>query len=100
MASASTRGGRAVNALASRSKFAQNGVVLKLTSQLVGLWLAGVRIPSPAPICQSELDSKPVRIKKFDFALWMGGQSARATMKNSLIRRESPMQINGTFNID
>jgi hypothetical protein len=56
--------------------------------------------PSPAPFYQSELDSKLVRIKKFDFALWMGGQSARATMKNSLIRRESPMQINGTFNID
>jgi len=33
-------------------------------------------------------------------ALWMGGQSAHATMKNSLIRRESPMQINGAFNID
>ena len=44
----SSRGGGVVIALASRSMFAQRGLVLKLTSQLVGLWLAGVRIPSPA----------------------------------------------------
>ena len=88
-----------VIALASRSTFQ----IKKLDRRQASQWalrLAGVRIPSPAPFYQSELDSKLVRIKKFDFALWMGGQSARATMKNSLIRRESPMQINGTFNID
>jgi hypothetical protein len=45
----SSRGGGVVIALASRSKFAQEGPVPKQTSQPVGLWLAGVRIPSPAP---------------------------------------------------
>ena len=44
----SSRGGGVVIALASRSKFAQ------WASQPVGLWLAGVRVPSPAPFCYLE----------------------------------------------
>jgi hypothetical protein len=46
----SSRGGGVVNALASRSKFAQKRACAKTqTSQPVGLVLAGVRVPSPAP---------------------------------------------------
>jgi hypothetical protein len=52
----SSRGGGVVIALASRSKFAQKGHVPKQTSQPVGLWLAGVRIPFPAPLTPKQLE--------------------------------------------
>jgi hypothetical protein len=45
-----SRGGGAVNALASRSTIEIEGLGTKETSKPVGLWLAGVRIPSPAPL--------------------------------------------------